>query len=174
MLLFHMLLAPSPFQAPLLRELCALCVKIPIPNPCTPSRNYRSLSLFPATQREVLPCRPFVRRSYQNTVSAAPSPKILTALFSLHKATKPLRIRTYEKRARRSFTIRTSKTQDLKSFRIRTYKKAPRGEGPQDSSFSSASETDPKHPSDTVVRSLLGTHRWKWKRDPCQNAWKVK
>jgi len=126
-----MLLAPSPFQAPLLRELCALCVKIPIPNPCTPSRNCRPLSLFPATQREVLPCRPFVRRSYQNTVSAAPSPKILTALFSFHKATKPLRIRTYEKRARKSFTIRTSKTQDLKSFRIRTYKKTPGGRGPK-------------------------------------------
>src|SRR5579885_1718095 len=39
-------------------------------------------------------------------------------------------IRTYEKRARNPFRIRTSKSLDLKSFRIRTYRKTPGGGGP--------------------------------------------
>jgi hypothetical protein len=44
------------------------------------------------------------------------------------RATKPFRIRTYEKCACNFFRIRTSKIQDLKSFRICTYEKRP-GEG---------------------------------------------
>src|SRR5580693_4174360 len=42
-------------------------------------------------------------------------------------ATIPFKIRTYEKRARNSCRIRTSKTQDLKLFRMNTYEK--NGEG---------------------------------------------
>jgi hypothetical protein len=38
-------------------------------------------------------------------------------------------IRTYKKRARNPFRIRTSKIKDLKSFGIRTYEKTPRGWG---------------------------------------------
>jgi hypothetical protein len=41
----------------------------------------------------------------------------------------PFRFRIYEKTARNSFRIRTSKTQHLKSFRIRTYKKTGEGVG---------------------------------------------
>jgi hypothetical protein len=31
-----------------------------------------------------------------------------------------------------------------------------------------------QHPSVTVGRSLLGMYSWNWRRDSCQNAWKVK
>src|SRR5581483_3420967 len=44
-------------------------------------------------------------------------------------------IRTYEKRARNPFRIRTCKSLDLKSFRIRTYKKTPGGGAPVDFPF---------------------------------------
>jgi hypothetical protein len=43
------------------------------------------------------------------------------------RITKSFIIRTYAKRARNPFRMRTSKTQDLKSFRIRTYKKTGGG-----------------------------------------------
>jgi hypothetical protein len=42
----------------------------------------------------------------------------------------PFAMRTYAKRTRNSFRIRTSKTQDLKPFRIRTYEKKPQGDAP--------------------------------------------
>jgi hypothetical protein len=41
--------------------------------------------------------------------------------------TNRFKIRTYTKRTRIPFGIRTSETQDLKSFRIRTYKKTEEG-----------------------------------------------
>src|SRR5271168_4747856 len=60
-----------------------------------------------------------IRTSRSTSSDTRVSPALSHSLF---------RIRTYEKRARNSFRIRTSKTQDLKSFRIRTYEKR-RGEG---------------------------------------------
>ncbi len=42
-------------------------------------------------------------------------------------ATIPFKIRTYEKRARNSCRIRTSKTKDLKPCRMNTYRKIGRG-----------------------------------------------
>ena len=63
---------------------------------------------------------------------------------------KPFRIRTYAKRARNSLRICTSKTQDLKPFRIRTYEKTGEG-GPIKCSLSSVSETDARHPSVTLI-----------------------
>ena len=44
------------------------------------------------------------------------------------RITKSFTIRTYEKRARNSRRIRTSKTQDLKPFRMNTYRKTGEGE----------------------------------------------
>ena len=50
----------------------------------------------------------------------------LTTRYSL-LSTISFTFRTYEKRARNSRRIRTSKTQDLKPFRMNTYKKTGRG-----------------------------------------------
>jgi len=41
-------------------------------------------------------------------------------------------------------------------------------------SFSSIPRMGQQHPSVTVVRSLSGKPSWKWRRDSCQSAWKVK
>jgi hypothetical protein len=62
-----------------------------------------------------------------------------------HKSqvTKYRRIRTYEKRARNPFGIRTSKTQDLKPFRMNTYRKTGEG-GPHPSA------QEPPLPSERV------------------------
>jgi hypothetical protein len=71
----------------------------------------------------------------QNTGAGTPPPRIFSLSFCIlaaprpSLATKSRRIRTYTKRARNPFTIRTSKTQHLKPFRICTYEKT-RG-GPQ-------------------------------------------
>ena len=70
------------------------------------------------------------------------SPLTASALFlppvTGHQSqiTNPFTIRTYEKRARNSRRIRTSKTRHLKSFRMNTYEKTPGGAHPQASVFS--------------------------------------
>jgi hypothetical protein len=75
------------------------------------------------------------RTLLQNIRSGSPQVKISSRPFSILSApgpslaTKSRRIRTYAKRARNPFTIRTSKTQHLKPFRMNTYEKT-RG-GPQ-------------------------------------------
>jgi hypothetical protein len=174
MLPFHMVVAANPFQAPLLRGLCALCVKIPIPFLCSASRNRPALSLFPATLTNTLPSKFFACRSYKNTGGGAPAPRIFTSLFLPSQAANPSRIRTYEKRACKSFTVRTYKTQDLKSFRIRTYKKTPGGRAPTAFVFACARNGRATSNCYPCRRSLLGMHLRKWRRGPCQNAWKVK
>jgi hypothetical protein len=69
-------------------------------------------------------------------VTSHKSPVTASALFlptvtgHQSQVTKSFTIRTYEKHARNSRRIRTSKTQDLKLFRINTYKKTGRGARP--------------------------------------------
>src|SRR5579884_714809 len=65
-------------------------------------------------------------------------------------------IRTYEKRARNPFRIRTSKSLDLKSFRIRTYRKTPGGGGPAHSPCLLASLLHCL-PASLLLHSLLAT-----------------
>ncbi len=107
------------------------------------------------------------RTLLQNTGGGTPPPKIFSLFFCVpstahsSSSAKSRRIRTYAKRARNPFTIRTSKTQDLKPFRIRTYEKTPGG--PPAGSLSSAPETDPQHPSVT----LIGVPFWEC---PCGNG----
>ena len=96
------------------------------------------------------------RTLWQNTGGGTPQARISSRFFSIltarcsSLAAKSRRIRTYEKYARKPFTIRTSKTQDLKPFRIRTYEKTGEG-GPIKCSLSSVSETDARHPSVTLI-----------------------
>src|ERR1700676_4344079 len=162
--------AESPL--PLLRVLCALCVEIQIPPSCNASEKCAPLSPFPATLIDPGKHKPFVCRSHRNTGGVTLPAKVFSSFFCIlatchelalsdfevslvspehsRRAANPRRIRTYEKRARNPFTIPTSKTQDLKPFRIRTYEKPP-GEGASAGSFSSAPETDPQHPSVTLI-----------------------
>jgi len=73
-------------------------------------------------------------------VTSHKSPVTASALFlppvtgHQSQVTKSFTIRTYEKHARNSRRIRTSKTQDLKLFRINTYKKTGRGPAPTQNS----------------------------------------
>jgi hypothetical protein len=85
-------------------------------------RHHHSLPL-PLTSVNSVPS---VLKSPHHPATHRPHHRLLsTTHHSL--PTISLRIRTYEKRARNPFGIRTSKTQDLKSFRIRTYEKTPGG-----------------------------------------------
>jgi len=76
------------------------------------------------------------RTLLQNTGGGTPPPKIFSLFFCIlatahsSSSAKSSRIRTYAKRARNPFTIRTSKTQHLKPFRICTYEKTPGGPQP--------------------------------------------
>jgi hypothetical protein len=73
------------------------------------------------------------RTLLQNTGGGTPPPKIFSLFFCIlataHSSfsANSHKIRTYAKRARNLFTIRTSKTQHLKPFRICTYEKTPGG-----------------------------------------------
>gem|GEM_PF-6350913 len=125
-----MVLNEKHAQAPLflLRELRALCVKIPIPPIHTAPQKSRALSPAPATLTGTLACKTFACRSFRNTGGYI-LPAIALSCFFRRSAVNSFRIRTYEKTIHNPFRIRTYKTQELKSFRIRTYKKT--GGGPK-------------------------------------------
>jgi hypothetical protein len=94
-----------------------------------------ALSPMSSVCHPACPVYPEVRRERsrrgRNEKSAFLAPaksSVLPPIVTSHQSriTKPFTIRTYEKRARNPFGIRTSKTRDLKSFRIRTYEKRGR------------------------------------------------
>ena len=100
------------------------------------------------------------RTLLQNTGGGTPPPRIFSLSFCILAAPRPSlaaksrRIRTYTKRARNPFTIRTSKTQHLKPFRICTYEKT-RG-GPSRFSFLCARNRSATSKCYPCPRSLLG------------------
>ena len=137
MLLFPMVTVGKHPRPPLLRELSALCVKIPILTFRTVPQESRPVSLFPAIHTDALTCKCFACRSYESAGGGTLPLKIFSLFFSILAAhhssfvTKSFIIHTYGNSARNSFTIRTSKMQELKSFRIRTYEKTQGGGPPQ-------------------------------------------
>ncbi len=92
-------------------------------------------------------------------VSVFSSPNLSPFNFKLSTfncfSPKSRRIRTYEKCARNSFRMNTSKTKDLKLFRINTYKKT--GEGVPPGSRRGISRKT--RPFEGTISRLLGSFR---------------
>jgi len=144
---------PSTTPKPGFPSLCAWSLPwqtlLSLPDPCVPALSSRSGFCSGGSSDPRL--SPIRRPPCQHDkLSANSSPALPPVTSHQSQVTISFIIRTSEKHASNPFRIRTSKTEDLKPFRIRTYGKTGEG-GPIKCSLLSASETDPQHPSVTLI-----------------------